>query len=1476
MKVFKNIVSGVVWTLLGLYILTITLIHIPSIQRGMGEQTARLLSDLLATEVRIGRVDLGFLNRIIIDDVQIYDRKHKKALHAARIAVKIDLTSLLDNKIAISSAQVFGTHIKLYQTSKDTDLNIQFIIDALSSKDDKKKKSPLDLRINTFIMQHSSITYDRYDIAPTPNKFNPSHISARDISAHISVKALKKDSLDIIVKKFSLREQSGLNLTRLTFHLNANNSEASLQKFCLKMPGTELNLNDVTATYRTDNDRLQAGTLKFSGSTVQSSVTLSDFAFILPTLRHFDDKWGIVAVFRGTDTDVSISRFGISSKSGELKVDANGRITNLNAAPRWHVTVRDISIAPELSARIGKSIKEDIADIQGRLGHIRLNGEAGFDGRQTQAAIRLSTSLAGEVMADLSMTHDKKLSGTIRTSGADIGQVMANEKFGTVDADIAIKGQLPRKGHPLSLTADGKVNELNYNSYTYKNIALRATLDGGRVAGNINIDDPNIALSIDGDFKKTGKTTDIQLSAALRRFSPAATNISSTWGEATFDADLSADLKAGDVNDAAGYISLKNFTMTAPGKSYSLDRLDLTSGYRDDGTHFLSMQSDFGVVKVLGVFDYRTLTQTLRNIVKDKLPTMPGLESAGRPTDNSFRITAKVVTTDWLNALFDIPIELGEPIMLAGIVDDRKKQLAVDCDIPDFKYDGKEYKYGEIDITSVSDTLRSCIGITKIMDNGHGLELRVTGDAADNHLTTSLSWDNNSPRRMVGQLNTKTRFFRNDNNKTTAEISIMPSEVNINNAAWNVKPASITYTKNNIAVNDFAVINGNQHIFINGTASGNPADSLSVDLRDVDIEYILDLVNFHSVDFSGRATGQACLSAPFGDMAAGGRLTVKDFKFENGRMGTLTADVNWNGDKKQIDIDAVANDGPDAATFINGYVSPVRSDISLNIRADSTYIDFMRSFTGSFLRDVNGRAKGEVTLAGPLKAINLTGSLVVDGEATVKSTNCKYFLRKAVVNLIPDDILLDGITIHDIYDRRGTLGGAIHHHNLGRLSYDLSVTAENLLAYDFRDFGDDTFYGTVFGTGRVDIKGRSGELNIDINLTPQKNSSFVYNVTNPDAISDQEFIRWHDATPSDTSDVRRAVAKRTEPIHVDIPTDTHINFLINCTPETTVKVLMDARTNDYITLNGRGTLRATYYNKGSFNMFGTYVVDHGTYGITIQDIIKKNFVFNNGGTIVFGGDPYDAALNLQAIYTVNGVSLSDLNIGNSFSSNTIRVNCLMNIGGQPKAPLVSFDLDMPTVNSDEKQMIRSIINSEDEMNQQVIYLLGIGRFYPQDNNNATAQNEKQQSQTSLAMQSLLSGTISSQINSMLGTVINSNNWNFGANISTGDEGWNNAEYEGLLSGRLLNNRLLIDGQFGYRDNVNNASTSFIGDFDIKYLLVPNGNLAINIYNKTNDRYFTKSSLNTQGLGLIMKKDFRNLRDLFGIKKKKKKKKKENR
>lgn len=47
------------------------------------------------------------------------------------------------------------------------------------------------------------------------------------------------------------------------------------------------------------------------------------------------------------------------------------------------------------------------------------------------------------------------------------------------------------------------------------------------------------------------------------------------------------------------------------------------------------------------------------------------------------------------------------------------------------------------------------------------------------------------------------------------------------------------------------------------------------------------------------------------------------------------------------------------------------------------------------------------------------------------------------------------------------------------------------------------------------------------------------------------------------------------------------------------------------------------------------------------------------------------------------------------------------------------------------------------------------------------------------------------------------------------------EAEAILSGRLLNNRLLINGNFGYKENVM-TNTNFIGDFEAIWLLTPSG------------------------------------------------------
>jgi hypothetical protein len=153
----------------------------------------------------------------------------------------------------------------------------------------------------------------------------------------------------------------------------------------------------------------------------------------------------------------------------------------------------------------------------------------------------------------------------------------------------------------------------------------------------------------------------------------------------------------------------------------------------------------------------------------------------------------------------------------------------------------------------------------------------------------------------------------------------------------------------------------------------------------------------------------------------------------------------------------------------------------------------------------------------------------------------------------------------------------------------------------------------------------------------------------------------------------------------------------------------------------------------------------------------------------------------------------------------------------------------------------------------------LGRFYPSN----TAQAVNDNASTS-AMNSLVSSTISGQLNNIIGNIIgNNSNWNFGTGIVTGERGWNDLDVEGTLSGRLFDDRLLINGAFGYRDNTLTNQGTFVGDFEVKWRLRKSGgNLYLKAYNQTNDRYFTKSTLNTQGVGLSYIHDFESWKTIF--------------
>lgn len=1457
---FKRIINITIWTLIGLYTAIIILLHIPSIQTYIGGCVADALCDKFGTKVKVGRVDLGFINRLILDDSYMQDKNGEQMLRVSRISVKINLLALANGQIEITSAQFFGLHANLYKATPEAKPNFQFVIDALASKDSTKQKTPLDLQINSLIIRNGEISYRVLSRPSRPGKFSADDINARNISAHIIINRITDDSLNVKVKRIAFDERCGFKLKSLSLSAIACRTKTKIENFKLELPATLIQIPSLQASYRMKNGQIEMPTLQFEGSIKAPYISPSDLAVFVPTLTRLNMRPALDIQFNGTGSSLTVKKISINTTDGSLQLVANGGVKNYPANPSWYTNIDQLKAGQQAISNIyAVATGKNVPNIIERLGNVQITGYAGGDKKNIASEGKLNTS-----PGNLTLAFDKrgdKITAHMETVRFNIGSLVNENKLGHISANLNVHGSSKD-----NFAAQGRVYDFDYNGYKYRSLNLNATYRNKRLEGKANIDDPNVQLTAIGTFVNNGAKPNLQLKANIAHFEPNTLRLTDKWQQTAFAANIACDIKGSDINNADGSIELHDFAMRGPETEYNINNVSVKTGY-NNGNHFLDVDSDFGTIDINGHFSYNTIVRSVLNMVAAKLPTIPGLTHKPQREFNDFTINASLNSTEWMNRLLGIPLEIHRPLNISGEIDDKNEKINLWCDVPSFTFNGNRFSDAFVNVESPSDTLKADIRIKKLADRGKFMALHLNAGASDNHLNTSLSFSNNERHPLKGIINSSTVFAKDEEGVSTAYIDVLPSRATIGDTTWHVAPSSIIYSKNKLQVNSFSVSHDNQMLAINGTATKSENDSLLVTLNDIDVSYVLNLVNFHSVDFLGMASGEARIAGAFSEKPLlSADVIVKDFKFETGRMGTLYANVGYNHEEGNIEINAVAKDEDNRWTDINGYVSPKHNYIDLAIDAHRTRAEFMESFCGSFMDNVNADINGNVNVVGPLNNINLVGKAVVDGSVRLSALNTTYWMRGDSVTFVPDEIKFKGDTL---YDRNGNIGimtGSIYHKHLTNLSYALKVKAKNLLAYDTHSFGDNTFYGTAYVTGDCDIKGKSGEVVIDIDAVPEKNSILVYNAADQSSIGSTDFITWKDNNVEETDSTDAEHNNK-----VDISTNIRLNFLINCNPNATLKLIMDEKTGDYITLNGDGVLRASYFNKGSFDIYGNYIVDHGVYKLTIQNIIKKDFTFQKGGSISFGGDPYNAALNLKALYVLNSVSLADLNIGRSFSNNNVRVNCLMNITGNPNSPKVDFDLDMPNMSNDIKQMVYSLLNAEEEKNQQVLYLLAVGRFMAQNNNNNATGETPQYSQTSLAMQSFLSGTISQQLNSVLSNVINSSNWNFGANISTGTEGFNNAEYEGMLSGSLLNNRLLFNGQFGYRDNAN-ATTSFIGDFDLKYLLFPNGNLAINVYNKTNDRYFTRNSLNTQGLGVIMKKDFTRISDLFFWRKKEKTKK----
>lgn len=1464
MKILKRTITITLWTVLGLYLLILALVQVPKVQEFLAQEAASALSDKLGAKVAIGKVNLGLLNRLIVDDIAIWDKRQKPCLEASRVAVNVDFVPLSEGKIVVSSAQIFGFKGTVYTMAGEKASNVKFIVDALQG-DTTKASEPLTLKIKSLVIRHGALKYDDFNKPHNLKRFSLSHLDLKEISSHIVFQVDKSERMEAQLKSLSFEEASGLDVKNVAFRLKVTPDTVEANNVEIRINKSRILIDRLLSAGRSTNQSQTIDRTELICRSFRGEVYPADFQAFMPQLKSLNEAVRVDGGFHKKGKSLDLERLDIATGNDNLRLLMSAHYSTDEPKP-FELDIEKCHAASPFALDVMRALGLRLAAQESgtieALGSVDLSLRAKGNIRHSGFMGKVLTKCG---QADFSgSVNNSSVALKLALKNADLGTLLADKDLGkaTLLADINARFKqnvldFEAKNYdikPLSANVKGRIDGLEYKGYGYSDIALLADMSHSLVKAKVESQDINARFSADMALGLNGQKP-LKVSLTADRLCPKALNLSDLWGSAAFSFSLNGEVSGISSPKPDISASLRNFEMDIDSLQYTVQEADV-----DIKKESVNLSGDFGSLALTGHYDLSRLQQSIVNIIAEKLPTLPSLPAVRKQQANEFAFDMDISDARPLRYLLHVPLALKEPLTLSGSLSDRQKSVELYATGKDAVYQDLHFKDFALNVATSESSLQTSAALTRLLPSGNKQHFSLTSFAKDNKISTSLGLDFNQKHPISGTLNAEVSLRKNLLGTSTAYVDVLPSEIMVNDTAWSVHPSEITYEKDRLEVKNFSIAHLNQHLSISGRAGKEDEDSLVASLQEINVAYILDLVDFDAVTFSGKASGRATVSGAMSSQPkAEAALDVSDFRFQEGRMGQLHALARWNNSLGQIDISAVAKESAKQRTLINGYVSPKRNYIDLGIKAEDTNIEFMHSFCSSFMSRINARANGEVRLWGDLSYVNLTGLLLASGKVDIAPLKTTYTLNNDSIRLIQNEIIFPRDTIRDRNNNIAILSGALHHKYLTRLTYDLNIETRNFLCFDRTYYGDETFRGTVYGTGTCSITGRKGSTVFDISLTPDKRSFIEYNASDEGRVSQKEFLTW--LNPNDSTAVEEAKKRAQEQ---EIPSDMRINLALNATEDFTLGVLMDSQSGDVIRLKGNGGIKADYFNKGSFKMFGTYLVSSGTYSLTIQNLMRRIFQFQAGSTIVFGGDPYQATLNMKALYPINSVSLSDLQLGKSFTTSNVHVDCLMNLTGTAEKPKVDFDIDLPTVSTDAKQMVRQLINSEEEMNQQVIYLLSIGRFYNQTGNNASA-SASQPSQASLAMQSLLSGTLSEQINNVITGLTHNENWHFGANISPGDEGLSNAEYEGLLSGRLLNNRLLINGQFGYRDNPN-ATSTFIGDFDIKYLLKPNGNVAVKIYNQTNDRYFTKSSLNTQGIALILKKDFNSWLQLFGSKK----------
>ena len=1468
--------------IIGIIALLFGILNIQSVQEYIKEKVVSELKAKLNTELSIDKLHFQPFDVVELNGVNIYDQQNEQVLRAEKLYADISLYPLLRKKVIITDIRLDNFDVNLSKETSGSPLNIQFIIDAFKPKEENKDQTQYEIKINSVNITGGNFNFDIKDKPYKQDVFDANHIQVSNLNARLTLKSLKGDSLNIEVKKLNLEEKSGFEIKNLLVRLITSNQFVYVKGFELETPKSLLRFEKCEIDISKPNTSTSGNLLenaRFDVVIAPSYITPKDISPFTPILKNFNDRIYLKAGISGKIDDISLLNLAVDYGE-KMHLIANASVKDIQKSDSLYLTgnVSELQITSDGVEGLINNFSSDKKDIPAQLvnlGNVSFRGNVSGYLDKLKAYGLLNTDL-GAIKTDLLFGFaphkgiDSYFSGKISTNEFKLGTLLANQDLNTLSFDLSIDLH-KRTRQKMNGEIKGNIGQFDYKNYTYSNITLDGGYDGQKIRGGMSIDDENVILSLNGLFDLSKDQPVLDFTARLKNLRLDRLHLSNKYPGAYLSLNVDANFTGKDIDDATGYLSVDSIRFQREGRSFFMNKfMAEASGVSTDRK--LKITSDILNGEVLGAYSFTTMVNSIKQSLNPYLPALitARKEDKSKIEENALSLNFTIGNTENISDIFSLPFTVFSEAKIIGSYNNRFEKFQLDVYYPSGKVAGMVMKSGELHLENDNNRIKTDFSGIIMGKNNVSNNITLDLEVHNNTIDTKLSFTNDSKQKFRGSFIASATFTKEDKNSPLlTDIQVSPSELIVNDTLWQLDPSYIKITPDFISVKDFSIHNSlrNQSIKINGQyAKANPDDILKVDLERIDLEYVFNTLAIDALNFGGLATGSLYASSVEQKPYMNVKLDVGGFKFNNTLLGDLNLYSELDEETKKVVLKGLILDSEKRKTNIDGFINPINQELSINFEADKIDVGFLNKYVSTLFNNIKGQGSGNVHLYGNFSRVTVEGKAFIEnGSLGINFLNTSYSFTDTVY-MKNDLIYFNDIKFSDQYNNKANISGKVVHDYFSNFMYHVELTGENFMLYNATPRLNPTFYGKVFGTGSGSIGGDEQVVNINARIKSDNNTSVGMNFME-ETIDNYSFITYKSkdstriANEEPVSQLLSTIVP-SKAISTESGIDINISLYVEATPEATVEIIMDPVGGDILRGSGSGIMQFEWGTKTAPKLYGTYTINKGSYNFTFQKIVERKFSIRQGSTVMFRGDPFQANLNVDAIYKVNA-NLNDLDesLAENTGHSTVPVECILNITGELRHPNIGFAVDLPSVDSEIQRQVKSMMNTEDMVNKQMVYLLLLSKFYTPDPSRAEHRSSD--------WASLASATLSTQLSKILSSI--DDRWQIGTNIRTSDSEMTSTEVELILSSQLLNDRVLINGNFGYKDNPQTQAT-FVGDVDIEVLLNTIGTWRLKAYNHYNDKYYIingsgdgSTPLQTQGVGIMYKKDFDHLKEFFGIK-----------